>query len=453
MTRFYPDSPNSWNLLQAAEGWVYGGKGEEERAKKHEAKFYELVEALEARGNLTANEVGYLYWYAPSEAREAWRERLVEEHPGHFFAVMIQLGTLRQEAADDPEAFLAEADRLWEGALDDEARTRILSMAAGVARNAEPDQARLWVNRYVDLEPARAFSAASILAGKEETRRDGLQILRTAIAEAEEASDGERDLGDTREDHEKATALLVGWLSRDLGNMLLEDGEVEDGVAYLRKAASAGWSGPNFQSLGNALLTLGDTVGALEALVRTAADPVTTETQSDSLRQTVGVEPAVWSAEVEAAREKMWRQTLDEATDLELTSATVLDWDGQPLEVLDRLGPEATVAVFFSRYCGYSNMAMPRIVALAAELEERGIPLLAITDDSVEDATEYMEENGWELDVLFDSMGEAARSFNAWGTPTYFVADGQGRLRFQSSLDSVDRHIGALAAEAQGLGG
>jgi peroxiredoxin len=204
--------------------------------------------------------------------------------------------------------------------------------------------------------------------------------------------------------------------------------------------------------LGEALLALGDTARAVETLVKVAADPATSEARSDSLRLTVGVEPEAWSAGIESAREEMWTLSLEAAEDRELDSATVLGWDGQPLDVLDRFGPEATVVVFFSRYCGYSNMAMPQIVAMAADLEGDGIPLLGITDDSVEDASEYMEENGWEMEVFFDTEGEAARSFNAWGTPTYYIADGNGRLRFQSSLESVDRHLGALAAEGRGLG-
>jgi peroxiredoxin len=91
---------------------------------------------------------------------------------------------------------------------------------------------------------------------------------------------------------------------------------------------------------------------------------------------------------------------------------------------------------------------MPQIAALAERLAKEGMQLLAITRDSPAEAEPYLQEGGWDIQVLFDTKGQAARALNSWGTPQYFVLDGAGRLRFAfSSLDDLPRQIATLRAQ------
>ena len=92
---------------------------------------------------------------------------------------------------------------------------------------------------------------------------------------------------------------------------------------------------------------------------------------------------------------------------------------------------------------------MPRIAALAERLSEEGVPLLAVTRDPPVEAEEYLSEGGWEIEVFYDTRGEAARALNSWGTPQYFVLDHAGRLSFaNSSLDELPRQVTALRARS-----
>ena len=51
--------------------------------------------------------------------------------------------------------------------------------------------------------------------------------------------------------------------------------------------------------------------------------------------------------------------------------------------------------------------------------------------------------------VYFDARHEGSRAFNQWGTPNYFVLDGDGRVRFDvtSSADEVLARAEALRAD------
>ena len=108
------------------------------------------------------------------------------------------------------------------------------------------------------------------------------------------------------------------------------------------------------------------------------------------------------------------------------------------------LGPEATVVVLWSRYCGPSMEALPGIESVARDLAAAGVPLLAVTRDAPDSPEEYLEAGGFDLTVLFDVDGELGRALNNWGTPQYYVLDGEGRLRFVTSLEALVRQTTAL---------
>jgi thiol-disulfide isomerase/thioredoxin len=450
LTRAHPDQPSSWSSLQAAEGWVFGGEGAEEREAKHRARFLEFEQDFEDRSDLNADEVAYMYWYASGEAREPWKARLLEEYPGHFFAVQATVMDLYTQSAEDPTALLSELEKLWNSADDDEARSRILSPALGAARTAGPTALRTWTGRWLAMDPTRGVSVALTLTTNEATRDEGIDILENEIEAALAMRDETRDLGSTREEQEKDVTLRVAALRRSLGEALVDAGRVEEGISTLGKAAAVGWDSGRFRSLGEALLTSGDQDGALRNFAFVAADPGGSEASIDSLRNSVGIGAGEWEAAVASARQEMGRRTLSEATERSLPEARLTARGGEDVVIHDLFGSEATVVVFWSRYCGYSHQAMPRIVALAADLEAEGIPLLAVTSDGAEDVETYLRDGEWDLEVLLDTQSEAARSFNSWGTPEYYVVDREGRLRFVSSLESIRRQLEALASEVGG---
>ena len=454
LARLYPDHPHAWTLLQAAESWVLGEEGAREREAEHRERALAFHEAFQARDDVTAEEMGYLYWYARDDIRDRWRARLMEEHPGHFFAVQERAMELRQILGDKPEALLRELEELWKVAADDEARARVLRVAFGTARQTgDPQTIRLWSDRWLETTPSDATNIAAAFTRIPEAREEGIRLLEHEIQEGLEASDEDRALGATREEHLAWAENRVALLRQYLGEALQASGRVQEAVRVLEMAAEAGWSPRRFRSLGEAYREAGDSAGVLRAHAALAADPGMDAEQVDSLGAAAGGQAGEWETAVDQARRDMVRRTLEAARDEPLPTVRMKEMDGSSAVLAELLGEEATIVVFWSRSCGYSHQAMPRIAELAGTLREAGVPLLAVTSDARAEIETYMAENGWgesPFHVLMDTESEAAMAFDSWGTPQYYVVDGRGHLRFVSSLSSIPRHVAALREGAKG---
>lgn len=449
MTRFYPDAPLSWSALRAAEGWVGSTDDEGARNARHLARVVALDRTLREAPGPSAADVGNLFFSArvlgAEEIASYWRRRLLAEHSTSFFAVQERLSELYRDHGEDPGGFVAALEPVWESAADQRARRPVVTLGFQFARQAgDPEAILRWVDRYIATEPAHAAWALATVAGIDATRKEGIQRLRTAIEKVSNATDRERALGQTAAEHEATVAQKVAELRAALGDALLSTGRAPEAIIELEQATATGWNADWLRSLAEARLAVGDNSGAISALAAAAADPVTDESTADSLRAAANVSAETWAAEVERAARAMLGRTLGEARDEDVGAPSARLPDGREVELTELLGPEATVVVFWSRYCGASLAAMPQIAAIASRLAEAGAPLLAVTNDPPRDAEEYLAEGGFELDVLFDDQGSFGQALNNWGTPQYYVLDGKGRLRFVSSLDAVLRHVMAL---------
>jgi hypothetical protein len=139
--RLYPDYPSVWSTLRAAEGWVLGDQDAETRLATHRERLLELDGKLAGERGLAPDHVGSMYWYArvlrEEEIAEHWEARLLGEHPGHFFAIQERVNRMSQEYRDDPATALMELESLWHGALDGEARERLVGQGVATARRLE----------------------------------------------------------------------------------------------------------------------------------------------------------------------------------------------------------------------------------------------------------------------------------------------------------------------------
>jgi hypothetical protein len=174
MVRLYPEHPAGWSSLRAAEGWVLGEQGAEEGLAIHGERLRAFDRALAEKRNLNADEVGYLYWYArvlqDEELTERWRERLLTEHPGHFFAVQERVLRLRREHREAPAALLRELEALWPRAEGRQARERIVGPAFTAARQVgDASTILVWADRYTSLDPSAHASVATSLSGTKAT--------------------------------------------------------------------------------------------------------------------------------------------------------------------------------------------------------------------------------------------------------------------------------------------
>jgi peroxiredoxin len=448
MVRLHPENPRGWTSLLAAEGWVLGDQGAEQRQLVHRERLAAFDRALAERQDLAADESAYLYWYARMLRGLAahWRNRLMSEYPGHFFAVQDRVMDLLGQHREEPAALLRELEALWRLAEGREARARIVSPAFAAARQAGGSGTLLaWADRFVQTNPSAYASVATHLSGIAVTREEGIRRLRAEIATVEQAPVEQRPLGATAAEHRENATRGAANLRTSLGRALLAAGRIQEGIAALEKAASVGWNTSRFQSLGEARLSSGDHEGATRAFAAIAADPGVSGSTRDTLRLVLNVEAGPWDEAVAIARADMVQRTLQSARAESLPPARVARRDGSYVSLAELMGDNTTVVVFWSRYCGFSVQAMPRIAALSEQLARDGARLLALTRDSPAEAEPYLQDGGWDLHVLFDTDGEAARALNSWGTPQYFVLGRDGRLYFaSSSLDDLLRQIAAL---------
>jgi len=450
MVRLYPDHPSAWSILHSAEGWVLGDEGAEVRLATHRERLLDLDRRLAGERSLSPDRVGYMYWYARAlredEVARRWRARLLDEHPGHFFAVQERVNQVSQEHPDDPGTALREFESLWEIALDGLTRERLVGPAVATARRLEgADALLLWAARWVEVNPRSEAQVANILAGYGPTHEEGIHSFRAVIASTEAAADELRPLGATLAEYRDDAAQAAAAHRAALGRSLLAAGRTSEGIQVLEIATTQGWDTRRYRELGDAYLSSGNHAGAIRAFAAVAADPGTSAAAADSLRQVVGDQPEDWRRAVHRARTEMVERTLQAARAEPLRPAWVTTRDGQTIPLLETLGDKATAVVLWSRYCGFSHQAMPEIAALATMFHDMGVPLVALTRDPPAEAEEYLQEGGWEIDVFYDTEGEAARTLNSWGTPQYFVVDGAGQLRYAaSSLDALPRKIAAL---------
>ncbi|MBA2671049.1 MAG: TlpA family protein disulfide reductase [Gemmatimonadetes bacterium] len=453
MVEVYPDHPAGWSSLRAAEGWVLGEQDAEERLAKHQERLRATDRALAAKQDVTANEIGYLYWNARAlqddELTGRWRERLLAEHPGHFFAVQERVIALRREHREDSATLLRELEVLWALADGRQARERIVGAAFAAARNlGDAGAVLVWADRYADLDPKVRAWVANRLSDTEATREEGILWLQTEISRIGQAPDQERPLGATAAEHRESTTRRVAELRASLGRPLLAAGRAQAGIAALDAASAVGWNTSRFRTVAEARLSTGDREGGIRAFAAVAADPGTSGDTADSLRLALDLAPLVWEEAISRARAEMLQRTLQSARTESLASVNLAMRNGSLVRLEQLIGGGPTVVVFWSRYCGYSVQAMQQIVALAEHLAGEGVQLLAVTRDSPADAESYLREGGWDMQVLFDTDGEAARALNSWGTPQYFVLDAAGRLRFAfSSLEDLPRQVAALRTQ------
>lgn len=80
---------------------------------------------------------------------------------------------------------------------------------------------------------------------------------------------------------------------------------------------------------------------------------------------------------------------------------------------------------------------------LHVELSRRGLAFIVLaTDPPYAAMRDFARDSMATLPVYADARGEATMSFGNFGTPTYYVLDGQGVVRFRG------RDAGALVRQA-----
>ena len=459
----YPEDVAAWNILLFFQSIVIGPDSLEAALSEHRTKLAWFDEEYGERDDLDANLMGTMMWYArsvdDSTRTERWRTRLLDESPANRMAINERLHENYESIQNDPAAILERADPLWEDGVrlngDSSAYDGLVFLGLRSAMRLGDEAAvRRWVDRNGSLSRSRWATGSALAASlieHEVLTREAVADLEEVLAGYETDPHSERDLTHSVSEHRRRTEsrVLRDLVALGKGRLMLAD--TNGARAAFRDAATLStWNASSFAGLGQALLELGDVEAAAELAARVAVDPADGGgAAADSLIDAVRakVTDNRWSALETEAEDLMRRVTRLEDVNRALPADPLVETDdgGQTL-FSEAMGGEITLIAFWSRFCGPSIQELPQLQETAFELSQLGVRTLAITDEAASpELAEFLDEQGFDMPIYHDLRREASLSLNQYATPSYYLLDGRGRIRFEdTSLEAVRRQVRAL---------
>lgn len=113
------------------------------------------------------------------------------------------------------------------------------------------------------------------------------------------------------------------------------------------------------------------------------------------------------------------------------------------LSLEDVRGEKGTVIMFICNHCPFVIHVNPEITRLAAEYQQKGIGVAAISSNDVvnypQDAPHLMKETAarerYSFPYLYDASQEIAKAYDAACTPDFFLFDSKLKLVYRGQLD------------------
>jgi thiol-disulfide isomerase/thioredoxin len=114
--------------------------------------------------------------------------------------------------------------------------------------------------------------------------------------------------------------------------------------------------------------------------------------------------------------------------------------DGKKHSSADIKDAKGVVVVFTCNHCPVAKAYEDRIVALASDYQDKGIELVAINVNNVEEdklpaMKERAEAKDFKFAYLYDPSQEIGRAFGATVTPHAFLLDGEQNLVYAGAID------------------
>lgn len=130
------------------------------------------------------------------------------------------------------------------------------------------------------------------------------------------------------------------------------------------------------------------------------------------------------------------------AEDIIAPDFEVVDKEGNPVKLSSFFG-KPIVLNFWASWCGPCQSEMPDFNEKYAELGgDVHFVMVNMTDgerETVETVSAFIEKNGYDFPVLFDTESEAAMTYGAYSLPTSFFINAEGHVIAQA--------VGAIDAE------
>ena len=120
------------------------------------------------------------------------------------------------------------------------------------------------------------------------------------------------------------------------------------------------------------------------------------------------------------------------------------DTDGGTVALSDLAGASGLLVAFVCNHCPYVIHLREALAALGKHAQERGLAVVAISSNDVEnypqDSPELMVAEkalaGYTFPYLYDETQEVAKAYEAACTPDFYLFDGDLRLVYRGQFDS-----------------
>lgn len=124
--------------------------------------------------------------------------------------------------------------------------------------------------------------------------------------------------------------------------------------------------------------------------------------------------------------------------------------DDKLYSLSDIAGPNGTLVMFICNHCPYVRAVLDRIVRDAAELQARGVGVVAISSndaqaypqDGPEKMAELADQMNFPFPYLYDEDQSVARAYGAACTPDFFGYNAKLGLQYRGRLDASRKEAG-----------
>jgi peroxiredoxin len=131
-------------------------------------------------------------------------------------------------------------------------------------------------------------------------------------------------------------------------------------------------------------------------------------------------------------------------------SFTLPQPDGLALTVPDRAAKGKTLVVFYKNTCPTCRLALPFIQRLHEQVEASGGRVVAVSQDSSEEAAAYARELGLTMPIVVDGAGwPVSRQYDLVAVPTLYLLERDGTIaRGVAGFDKQE--LSRIAADLAG---
>ena len=127
--------------------------------------------------------------------------------------------------------------------------------------------------------------------------------------------------------------------------------------------------------------------------------------------------------------------------------------EGQPSVSLKDLKGKVVLLDFWATWCSPCRMTMPEIQSLHNQFGDKGLQVLAISDEPARVVKPYVERNRFTYPFFIDATGEVNQAFDVRSLPTTILLDKDGKVlaRISGWSSTVTKDLeNAIAKELGG---